>query len=82
MGFSMGLCPRLGRGGGLKTGCHVLFIFRWTYNWAVWGKGNYKCVCVWGGGGGGESTSRMTVLFTITEKKHSCTKSRENKVKI
>ena len=37
-------------------------------------------VCV--GGGGGESTSRMTVLFIITEKKHSCTKSRENKVKI
>ena len=32
--------------------------------------------------GRGESTSRMTVLFTITEKKHSCTKSRENKVKI
>ena len=34
------------------------------------------CVC-----GGGESTRRMTALFTITEKKHSCTKSRENKVK-
>ena len=33
-------------------------------------------------GRGGESTSRMTVLFIITEKKHSCTKSRENKVKI
>ena len=37
--------------------------------------------CVCGGGGGGESTRRMTVLFTITEEKHSCTKSRENKVK-
>ena len=34
-------------------------------------------------GGGGERTSRVTVLFTKTEKKkHSCTKSRENKVKI
>ena len=33
--------------------------------------------------GEGERTSRMTVLFTKTEKKkHSCTKSRENKVKI
>ena len=59
----------VGGGGGLITGCYVLFIFRWVYNWAV---------C---GGRGGESTRRMTVLFTITEKKHSCTKSRENKVK-
>ena len=48
---------------GLITGCYVLFI--WAYNWAVWGKATYKC------GGGGESTSRMTVLFTITEKKQT-----------
>ena len=48
----MGLCPRLGwgvgGGGRLITGCYVLFIFRWAYNWAVLGKGTYKC------GAGGE----------------------------
>ena len=39
----------MGGGGlGLITGCYVLFIFRWAYNWAVWGKGTYKC------GAGGE----------------------------
>ena len=38
-----------GGGGGLITGCYVFFIFRWAYNWAVWGKGTYKCVCVGGG---------------------------------
>ena len=37
----------VGGGGGLITECHVLFIFRWAYNWAVWGKGTYK----WAGGG-------------------------------
>ena len=66
----MGLCPRLG-GGGLITGCYVLFIFRWAYNWAVWGKATYKC------GVGGESTSRMTVLFTITEKKNIVVQNQE-----
>ena len=73
----MGLCPRLGwggGGGGLITGCYVLFIFRWAYNWAVWGKRTYKCVCV---GGGGESTSGTTVLFTITGKKNIVVQNQE-----
>ena len=39
----------VGVGGGLITGCYVLFIFRWAYNWAVWAKWTYKC-----GGGGRE----------------------------
>ena len=55
-----------GGGGGLITGCHVLFIFRWTYNWAVWGKRTYKCVCV---GGGGEYKRNDSSVYNNWKKK-------------
>ena len=72
----MGLCPRLGWGGG--RGAYNRMLFCLFLDGPITGPSGGRgliSVCVWGGGG--ESTSGTTVLFTITGEKNIVVQNQE-----